>query len=145
MDIWMKRGLRGLEPYDDSAVDALRRLKIGTIVRAEITKPRNIHFHRKFFAMLNLVWQSSGDWHSAEELLDALKYRMGYCESRELVAKDTGEVFRYVRLKSISFAAMDDLQFESFYEQALHVLCELAGGIEPRILQQEVLQQLAAA
>ncbi len=66
MEIWMKKSLRGLEPYDDSAVNALRHLKVGTIVRAEITKPRNVAFHRKFFAMLNLVWQSSGDWKSAD-------------------------------------------------------------------------------
>lgn len=137
----MKRGLRGLEPADDAGLDLLRHLKQGELVRAEITKPRNVRFHRKFFALLNLVWSATGEWSSVEDLLIELKVRLGL--TKEIVIRQTGEVVKVPG--SISFAKMDETQFSEFYEKALRELCVMAGGIDSDILRQEVLSQLAAA
>lgn len=146
MKIWMQRGLRGLEAHDDMGVEVLRRLKQGATVQVEITKPRNILHHRKFFALLNLVWSTSGEWKNVDALLDDLKKRMGFYEELgELTDSATGEIVKVVKLKSIAFARMDQLMFDSFYEQALRELCAMAGGIEFDVLRNEVLNQLAAA
>ncbi len=74
-----------------------------------------------------------------------MKYRLGHFDRHRIIDKETGETFEYVKLQSISFAAMDEIEFQRFYDRALYTLCEMAGGIEPGILQQEVLAQLAAA
>lgn len=145
MNIWMTRTLKGLEPHDDAAAASLRRLKLKDVFKVEITKPRNIAFHRKFFALLNLVWSATGDWANVTELLDDLKFNLGHYERRRIVDRKTGEVFEYIKLKSISFAAMDELEFDAFYESALLELCAMAGGIEFEALRSEVLNQLAAA
>lgn len=145
-ELWMRRGLKGLEPLDDSGLEVLRRLKQGDVIKAEITKPRNIRHHRKLFALLNLVWSSCGDWPSVEDLLTELKKRMGlYDECGEIVDRATGQVFKVVKLRSISFSAMDQSEFDTFFEKAIRTLCQMVGGLEENVLRDEVLAQLAAA
>lgn len=137
----MERTLTGLKASDDASVEVLRRVKLGKVVRVELSTPRNIAHHRKFFALLNLVWASAGDWPSLEDLLIELKVRLGLF--REITIRDTGEVVKIPG--SISFAKMDQLKFEEFYERALKELCSMAGDIDHAALRNEVLNQLAAA
>jgi hypothetical protein len=146
MEIWMERTLSGLKAADDASVDALRRVKLGRVVRVELTTPRNVKHHRKFFALLNLVWSSAGDWPSLEHLLDELKKRMGlYEDCGEIIDRETGQILKAIKLKSISFAKMDQTEFDEFYDRALRELCAMAGGIDHAALRAEVLNQLAAA
>ena len=71
---------------------------------------------------------------------------MGHYElAGEVIDPATGEVLKVVKLKSISFARMDQVEFEAFFERALRTLSEMAGGIDYEILRNEVLSQLAAA
>lgn len=141
-DLYMTRTLSGLAPADDTAMMALRRIKIGEHVRVEMTKPRNIHFHRMFFAMLNTVWTSCGDWNSAEELLTELKFRVGHVEKQNIVDRQSGEVIaEVVTPKSISFGAMDDTQFRTFYNRCIDVICrEMVPGLNDSVLRDEVLK-----
>ena len=145
MELYLTRTLNGLSASDDASRTALRKIKHGSTVVADIRRPRNVKFHRKFFAMMNLVWESAGDWPSVEHLLDDVKVAIGHCEKRQFVNRNTGETYEYTRPKSISFANMNDDEFEKFYERALVALCDLAGGIEAEYLRNEVLNQLAAA
>ena len=141
MNVWMRSGLKGLEPVDEAGSDLLRRIKQQDVVRVEITKPRNGRFHRKFFALLTLVWSASGEWTTVEDLLLELKVRLGLVE--EVVIRGTGEIVKIPG--SISFANMDELEFGVFFESAMRELCEMAGGIEYETLRNEVLNQVAAA
>jgi hypothetical protein len=146
MQLWLERTVAGWKAADDLSASTMRKVKVGKVMRAELTTPRNLAHHKKFFALLNLVWSSAGDWKSVDSLLDDLKRRMRHYETiGEWVDDETGEVKIIVKLKSISFAHMDQTQFEDFYEQALRELCAMAGGIEYDVLKQEVLNQLAAA
>lgn len=139
--IYMVRTVSGLGPSDDDALQHLRKLKLGTTVRAEIAVPRNLAMHRKFFAMLSIVWQAAGDWTTVEDLLTQLKLKLGL--TTDVVVRESGEVVKV--LGSISFAAMPQQDFETFYERALMALCDLAGGIDSDMLRQEVLTQLSKA
>lgn len=144
-ELYLLRTLNGLAASDDDSRDALRKVKHGSLVLVEIRRPRNIHFHKKFFAMLDLVWAAAGEWPTVEHLLADVKVAIGHVEKHQLTNRKTGETFDYVTLKSIAFHNMDDIEFEKFYERALVALCDLAGGIEAEYLRAEVLQQLAAA
>ncbi|MDP9090306.1 MAG: DUF1367 family protein [Pseudomonadota bacterium] len=140
-DLYLTRTVFGLAATDDAGKEILRKIKVGKTVKAEITTPRNIKHHKKFFALLNTVWAATGDWASVDDLLIELKFNLGI--TREVVIRKTGEVVKLVG--SISFASMDQQAFDLFYESAVRELCEMAGGIETDHLRQEVLQQLAAA
>ena len=136
----MKRGLRGLEPADDDGAAYMRRIQQGMMVRVQVWKPRNIKHHRKFFALLNLVNDATGLWGSIEELLIELKFRAGLIE--QVALRSTGEIVTIPA--SIAFHAMDESQFDEFYEKCLAVLCEMAGGIESDKLRNAVLDEIAA-
>lgn len=141
MRLYLTRTVAGLAAADDEAVAALRRIKVGKLVRADVVIPRNVNHHRKFFALLNTVWAATDLWPSVEDLLIELKVRLGIVS--DVVLRDSGEVVKVVG--SISFASMDQSAFDQFYERALRALCEVAGGIEADALRQEVLDQLRAA
>lgn len=140
-DLYLTRTVHGLGPVDDAAKDILRKIKLGKMVRCEISQPRNIQHHRKFFALLNTVWQAAGEWPTVDDLLIELKIKLGI--TKDVVVRESGEVVKIVG--SISFAAMDQLEFEKFYERAIQALCLMTGGIDSDVLRQLVLQQLAAA
>lgn len=126
---------------DDAGKEILRKIKIGKTVRCEVTTPRNIQHHRKFFGLLNTVWAAAGDWPTVDDLLIELKIKLGI--TKDVVIRESGEVVKVVG--SISFAAMDQATFDAFYENAIRALCFMVGGMDPGMLRDEVLRNLAAA
>ena len=59
-EIYLIRQGKALLPVNDSDAEAIQKLKHGTIYKAEVTAPRNLKRHRRFFALLNLTfdyWQ----------------------------------------------------------------------------------------
>lgn len=140
-ELYLMRTVGGLKACDDAGVDALRKIKTGEIVQCEITRPRNVAHHRKFWALLNVFWQATGDWSSTYGVLIELKVRLGHVQ--EVLLRDTGELVRVP--KSISFARMDQSEFDVFYERCIAELCKMGGGIEEEALRQEVLTELSRA
>lgn len=140
-ELYLQRTVGGLRPCDDAGIDALRKIKVGEVVQCEITRPRNLAHHRKFWALLNVFWQATGDWSSTYGVLIELKVRLGHVQ--EVLLRDTGELVRVP--KSISFAQMDQGAFDVFYERCIAELCKMGGGIEEDALRQEVLNELARA
>ncbi len=120
MDFFCRVTSTGLVPLDDVDAQAKAQLHIGADVKVHVTMPRNILFHRKFFALLgltvaNLPEQLAASMHiyNIETLLAALKIDLGYFDTVEVAG-------RYIaRLRSISFAKMSQEQFERFYDQAV--------------------------
>jgi hypothetical protein len=69
-----------LIPCDDAASAMLMKIKHGDVVQVEIKRPRNIMHHRKFFALINLVFENQAKYESPEHLLAALKASVGHCD-----------------------------------------------------------------
>ena len=110
----------GLMPYDDNDLQLFRRLKRGAVVKVETRTPRNLRFHRKFFALLRVTFDnlpehiaSSMHIESIEALLMLLKMDMGYFDVVEIGAH------HFVKTRSISFAEMDEAAFSEFYNKAV--------------------------
>lgn len=137
--VYMQRTVTGLKAADERALHVMRRVPVGEMVLCKITNPRNLAHHKKFMKLISIFWEAAGDWSSPYAVLIELKVRLGHVQ--EVKIRETGEVVSVPR--SISFASMDQTQFEEFYEKALNELCVMAGGIEPAELRQAVLEQLA--
>lgn len=73
MQIYLTRSVSGLAAADDEAVACLRKIKLGQVVRADVVTPRNLKHHRKFFALLNLVWAATDQWESVVVAIPALR------------------------------------------------------------------------
>ena len=59
-DVYLVRRGDGLFPVNPSDLDAVRKLPVGKPCKASVVQPRNLAFHRRAFALMNLAfdyWQ----------------------------------------------------------------------------------------
>ncbi len=134
MEVFLLKTPIGLKAYSDIDADALKKIKIGEVVKAEITKPRNVKFHRKFMALMQLVFENQTQYAVFEDLLIEVKLKTGHYTEHIT----TNGVLIYVP-KSISFASMDEYEFNDFYTKALNILGKLIK-IETEDLRKQVDQ-----
>lgn len=140
MDFHCKVTTLGLVPLDDNDRTQYNKLRLHSDVRVHVTMPRNIKFHRKFFALLNIVLANLPEtlqqkWriYSVEALLAAIKIDMGYYSTVSVAGRNL------VKLRSISFAKMDEASFEKFYDLAVtDILNNYLCGTDRNALLQEV-------
>jgi hypothetical protein len=90
--------------------------------KCDIRRARNPDHHRKGFALIKLIFDSQEKYRTIEDLLVELKLQTGWY--REHI-RANGEII-YVP-KSISFADMDQLEFEAFYETLIDVAIQHYG------------------
>jgi hypothetical protein len=115
----------------------LRKFGLGEIISVEVKRPRNLMFHRKFFAMLHIILQNQEYYKSIDDLVDVCKLRTGHCRT---IATKEGDV---QVPSSISFAAMDDTNFADFYDRACNwVVTEVIPGLQRHHLDAEVEESL---
>ncbi len=113
-----------LEAIDMEGETELTKIKQGETLRAVLTKPRNSKHHRKFFAMLNLVFQNQDRYDEIEDLRTEVKLRCGLY-SEHVTLKGT---LVYIP-SSMSFDEMDQLEFDELYQKAIN--CCLKYFIKP--------------
>lgn len=98
--------------------------------------PRNLAFHRKFFAALKLVYEAQGRYATEDDLLDAVKIATGHAEVHHV--KKGLAVYR---TKSISFAKMDEKAFRQFWDKFVLFVCtEVLPGVEDQELEAQINQ-----
>lgn len=129
MEIHLVRTSLGLQAYSDEDYDQLKKIKVGSVVKAKIVQPRNVKFHRKFFAMLNAAWdclteQQRDNLHSKDNFREQLLITSGFVEP---LYDMYGQKF-LERAKSISFAKMDEPAFSEVYNRVLDTILTLLVG-----------------
>ncbi|MCW5615871.1 MAG: DUF1367 family protein [Rhodocyclaceae bacterium] len=135
MKVILRKDLNCFRPVCDQGEQTLRRMAPGQLVMVNFTFPRNVGHHRKFFAMLDIVLKNQEHFKSTDQLLDALKIAIGHTTTVK-VKRGTFEI-----PKSISFAKMDQAQFDNFYKRAVDfVLAEVIPGLGRDELEREVMQ-----
>lgn len=123
MDIYCRVTAAGLVPLYDSDHDETKRLKVGSTVLCSVKRPRNYEFHKKFFALVRLCLENLPetlardlDVHNLEDMLSCFKMDLGLFR----VLTHGGR--QVVRLESISFASMDNTEFEAFYNRCVDLV-----------------------
>lgn len=118
MKLVLRKTLNGrLEPTDELARDVLAKIPAGDLVMAEIKRARNIQHHRKFYALMTLVFQNQERYNSLDELVDVVKVYCGHCE---ITVTASGE--KVYRPKSINFARLDQIEFDGFYDRVIEMI-----------------------
>lgn len=120
-----------LVPADEESMDAVKRIKVGEVVKATVTNPRNIGFMRKYFAMLNVGYDA---FVPAPVTIKgkAVVPEKSREEFRAWVTVQAGfyHVYGYpdgsvrLRPKSISFAEMGEEEFAQVYSKVVDVLLQ---------------------
>lgn len=127
--------LDGLSDLDKQAYKRfkanLKKLEAGELCQLSTKLPRNSKFHRKFFSLLTIgydFWQPSRKNKSYKGL--AVQKNFERFRSDVLIQAgyytQTFDLDGNMKLEpvSISFASMDDIQFEAVYSDCLNVLLE---------------------
>lgn len=117
MEIWVKNTFRGLIPMYDTDLDNKKKLKIDAEYLVKISMPRNIKFHRKMFALYNLVFQNQERYKVLDDLRRDITIEAGFYRERTNIY---GEVIK--EAESISFANMEEYVFSELYNRSLDVI-----------------------
>lgn len=140
MDIYCRVTDLGLIPMYDSDLDEKHRLRIGDNVLCTIKRPRNYEFHKKYFALLRLtvanlphLIQQQMQIFTEEDLLDCLKIDLGLFTTRWHGGR------QIVKTGSISFAKMDNTEFEKFFARSVDAILRIyLCGTDRQALIEEV-------
>lgn len=134
-EVLLRGGVKYLRPADSDAVDFLARKKGGSFVSGKLSAPRNISFHRKFFALVDYYAEQTEKTEAAafaqltnsakrEAKLNQLKIMAGHFYEMDL----PGGAKVRVPL-SISFAKMDEESFGKFYLNVINAALASAPEI----------------
>lgn len=123
---WIKSSA-GLMPGDEDCREWFGKQKHGATIRGNMVVPRNVKFHRKFFAMLNAAYDN---WDKPEIETPIGLLRCTFDKFRkdvtilagyhEAVVNTKGD-FKYIA-KSISFGRMKEDEFDRLYNDVLNVI-----------------------
>ena len=127
----VKTAYSELKPAFGSDYEKFQKIPIDEPVVFKWTKQRNIKFHRKFFALLNMIFENQELYSNIDELRYDLTVEAGYYTLKTNFI--TGEVTRSP--KSISFDKMDDLEFSEFYESFIDAVINWLKWEKKDILQ----------
>ena len=120
--VYLRKTLAGLVPDNVDAEDALKKVKLGETVSCEIKKPRNYEFHKKFFSMFGLALANQDHFPETSlgktQFYSWLKLKAGYVD----YYKDLINGQPIPEPRSISFASMDEIEFQAFYDDVKDVI-----------------------
>ncbi len=121
------KDLSGFKPLGTDDAELMRTIPLGSMIECEYTKKRNPQFHRKFFALLNMGYEywtpAEAEWRGfkAVKNFDVFREQVTILAGfREVTFNLDGSV--KVKAKSISFAKMDDTEFQDVYSKVLEVI-----------------------
>lgn len=98
----------------DSDFEKIYKIKVGKIIKCEITQPRNLRLHNKFMALIRMVYNNQDHYKNFDQLRKDLIKSAGFYD--EHVSFD-GEVTR--EAKSISFGSMKEDEFQNLYSRVM--------------------------
>jgi hypothetical protein len=137
--VFMRRKLGSLRPIDPTSAEILERIPQDEDVKVEITRPRNVRHHRKFFALLNAIYPHQDTYPTRDSFRAAISTALGFGETVKLPDGRT-----IIIPHSISFAKMDQSAFEQFYDRAvLLIMTRILPGVNRADLDREVADILA--
>jgi len=111
-------GINCLIPVGDTGNNFLaKKMHEGDILPAKVWKPRNYGYHRKYMAMLKYLEQNCDKYNCIEAYKQELKLRTGY-----YTIHTTSKGVEVPILKSISFAEMDQVEFEEFFSKCIDAI-----------------------
>lgn len=114
----------------DSDYDKLKKIKHGEPYEFEYKHVRNLKFHKKYFALINMVFQNQEMHKNIDHLRRDLTIEAGYYDLRQNIH---GEEIK--EPKSISFASMDEDEFNDYYGAVIDTIVKYFNFDKEDIIQ----------
>jgi hypothetical protein len=128
-EIYIRKLHHSFVPVDQGQLDVMEELAPNSEFKAVLTQPRSLPFHRRFFALLDVAFDA---WEPEPQFYKGVQIE----KNRERFRKDIVIMAGYftpvvnvkseVRLeaKSISFAKMDQAEFEALYSRVIDIVLQ---------------------
>lgn len=126
--LYLRKSVNGFVPADEPSQELWRKYKLGETYAAEVKKPRNYKAHCLCFALLTLTYQNQERYDNFEHFRKAVAIAAGHVE--ELITLD-GEVL--LQPKSISYGALDQVQFEKVFGAMMTVCAKILDISQPEL------------
>lgn len=110
---------QSLKPADMESERYLSKIGFGEQVTCKLTRPRNPQFHRKFFSLLQLVFENQERYATFERFRKEVVMRAGFFDEHVHL---TGKV-SYVA-KSLAFDKMDETEFSELYDKCCVIILQ---------------------
>lgn len=127
MELNLLNTAQGLKPLYDADYDEKKKLRVGVVYRATIRQPRNIDFHRKYFALINCAWEYQPEAvqeffkNNVELFRKTVQMSAGFCERIYSIERQ-----EWVDIPtSISFSSMDETTFQELYSKVFDVILQV--------------------
>jgi len=118
MKVYLVKQLSGqFKLADGTDYEKAKKLKLNEIYECEIKQPRNLKFHRKFFALLTMVFENQERYDNMEHLRKDLIIASGHYDLRYNL-----EGVEIYEAKSISFANMTEFEFGELYSSVIDAI-----------------------
>jgi len=118
MEITLIKQLNGtFKPAFDSDYENAKKIALNEPFVFKYSKPRNYKFHKKFFALINMLFQNQDQYNSIEHLRKDLIIAAGYYDTRF-----NFEGVEILEAKSMSFSSMDEIEFSELYNRIIDVI-----------------------
>jgi len=125
--------ISGLKPCGDDGKEIFDKWKLGDQIMVTVKKPRNPQHHAKFFALLNLTLENQSQFPSLEALRTAVIIDCGWFDVIELLDGN-----KHLKPRSISFASMNQDQFNELYNHAVDSCLKLLPQTTSEEIEREV-------
>lgn len=122
--IFLRRHLSSLVPVDELGEEVLKKFKLNSVIKAEITKPRSYKHHCLAFALLNLTYNNQERYANFEMFRKAVAIEAGHVE--ELIGLD-GAI--YLQARSLNYDTLDELEFSKVMAEMMAVCAKILDGI----------------
>lgn len=134
MRVLCQKQLGALRPVDDAGRDDLAKIANGAFVTVEVKRPRNVAFHRKYWALVNLVFENMDRYPSPDDLHAAIKIAAGLRTAIQLPDGTMGYI-----PGSIAFHKMGQSGFEAFFDRVCDLIAaHFLPGVTSEALKAEV-------
>lgn len=130
----------GLRPVDEAGEEVLRRIKRGDCVMVEVKRPRNPAFHRKYWALVNLVHENLDEtrYPTPDAFHQALKICAGLRTEIHLPEGQVGYI-----PGSIAFHKMSEDDFSAFFNRVCNLVSRhFLPGVDEDALRAEVEEMI---
>jgi hypothetical protein len=123
-----------LRASDVQGRELLQKIKQGQQVEVVIKQARNGKQHRLYWALMGLIYPHQSRYATQEQLSNAIKCAVGWCDQIELAG---GRIMAVP--KSISFANMPQEEFGQFFDKVIELVLEkILPGVTSEDLRREL-------
>jgi hypothetical protein len=124
MKIWLCRIAHTLSPTDEESAAAINRLAPGECVEVEISRPRSIHWNRRYWATCAEIGRNQDPQRDKDSIDQELRVLAGHYEVMTVRDPKSGVLYEVRVPKRIAFDRMSADEWASYYQRAE------AAGIE---------------